>query len=106
MTDEELGLRKINTPSLQARTLKGNEVIDYELLLRDDGRLYVRLLKNSGSGGISKYRFGLDTVPADLKDKAAPIRGIAPDGIFCADTNLNSKGFVQAVVNHLLRISG
>lgn len=102
MTDEELGLRKLNTPRLVAPTLKGREEIVYELLHHRDGGLYVRIMENSGPGGLSKYRFELKSVLEELDSNAGSLRGIAPDGITQEDTNRNSRGFVQAAVLHLL----
>lgn len=102
MTDDELGLRKLNTPRLVAPTLAGGQEIEYELLHRTDGRLYIRMLDNSGGGDLSKHRFELNSVLDDLDGKAKLIRGIHPDGILGQDSNRNTKGFLQAVVNHLL----
>jgi len=100
--DNKGEFRKLSTPRLLATTLSGNEEIDYELRVNSDGRLYIRMLKNSGKGGISPYFFELNSVIKDLENDAPSIVGIDDGGISGPDGNKNTKGFLHAIVNHLL----
>lgn len=104
MIDEGIRFQRLQTPRLSAPWLTGRGEIEYALELGSDGRAYIVLLKSTGTGRLSRNRFELSRVIKNLDDGLSKVE--STDGLISGpDTNGNSKSFVEAVVNQLLRRS-
>jgi hypothetical protein len=102
MTDDECGFQKVDMPRLAALTITGNEVIYYKFWVDSDGHLYIKMLEGSGGGGkVSDYYFELNSVLEDFEAKSEYIKGIKNSRMEL-DRNTNTKGFLRAIVQHLL----
>ncbi len=87
-------LKQNNCPGLS-----GKNTLTYEIGLEHDKSIWLRLIKSSGGGFLSKEWISIEAIVGSLKGEATPFTSYVLHTHF-AGKSINSPSFLMAVLKH------